>query len=388
MAGRSRFGRVRRLPSGRWQVRYLGADGSEQPGPRTFATKVEASRFLAKVETDIDRGAWTDPRLGQVTIREWTERCLPTMTHLKPKTTAGYASLVHATILPVLGDVPLGRLRPIVVQEWVAGLTTRGLSASRVRQACRLLSQLLATAEDSGLIASNPCSRIRLPRLVESEPVILTHEQVATLVASCPAPYRPLVEVLAYGGLRIGEAFALRRSSVDPLGRRIVVRESLSDANGQLTFQLPKTHQQRTVTLPPFLMQRLEEHLARYVDLDPRSLLFVGATGEPLRYSGFLRRVWRPAISGADLLDVTPHDLRATHASWVIDEGGSVMDAAARLGHAAGTVTTRHYARPVAGRDAEIADRLERAADVSRGQRDRSRLAGPGNDRDAIDLEL
>ena len=36
------------------------------------------------------------------------------------------------------------------------------------------------------------------------------------------------------------------------------------------------------------------------------------------------------------------------------------MDATARLGHAAGMVTTRHYTRPVLGRDAEIADRLDR----------------------------
>lgn len=38
------------------------------------------------------------------------------------------------------------------------------------------------------------------------------------------------------------------------------------------------------------------------------------------------------------------------------------MDAAARLGHAAGTETTRRYARPVRGRDAEIADRLDETA--------------------------
>jgi integrase len=349
MAGRRQFGRIRLLPSGRWQIRYPSPEGIEQPGPRTFPTKAEASRFLAKIETDIDRGVWADPVLGRITVREWANRYLPTMTHLKPKTRAGYDSLLKATILPVLGDVPLGKLRPIIVQEWLAGLTTRGLSPSRARQAYRLLSQLLAAAEDSGLVVSNPCRRIRLPRLSESEPVILTHDQVSALVASCPAQYEPLVEGLAYGGLRIGEALALRRNCVDLLGRRIIVRESLSDANGQLSFQSPKTHQQRSLTLPRFLIDRLEKHLDQYVAADPRALLFVGATGEPLRYSSFLRRVWRPAIAASGLSGVTPHDLRATHPSWVIDEGGSVMDAAARLGHAAGTVTTRHYARPVLG---------------------------------------
>jgi integrase len=171
------------------------------------------------------------------------------------------------------------------------------------------------------------------------------------------------VEVLAYSGLRIGEALALRRESVDLLGGRLIVRESLSEANGQITFQTPKNHQQRAVTVPAFLLRRLREHLDENVVTDPRALLFVGATGEPMRHAGVLRRAWQPAIAATGLIGVTPHDLRATHASWVIDEGGSVMDAAARLGHAAGTVTTRHYARPVLGRDAEIAERLNRWTD-------------------------
>jgi hypothetical protein len=58
------------------------------------------------------------------------------------------------------------------------------------------------------------------------------------------------------------------------------------------------------------------------------------------------------------LKDVTPHDLRASHASWVADKHG-IMAAARRLGHANASVTTRHYARAVEGRDDEIADAFD-----------------------------
>jgi integrase len=51
---------------------------------------------------------------------------------------------------------------------------------------------------------------------------------------------------------------------------------------------------------------------------------------------------------------VTPHDLRATHGSWVARSHG-IMAAAKRLGHSNANVTTRHYAREVDDRDAEIA---------------------------------
>jgi integrase len=100
---------------------------------------------------------------------------------------------------------------------------------------------MMAAAEDSGLTARTPCQRIRLPRMEDHEPNILTKEQVAALAAACRPPYDLLVEVLAYSGLRIGEALALRRESVDLLGGRLIVRESLSEANGQITFQTRRT---------------------------------------------------------------------------------------------------------------------------------------------------
>ncbi len=64
------------------------------------------------------------------------------------------------------------------------------------------------------------------------------------------------------------------------------------------------------------------------------------------------------AVERAGLADVIPHDLRATHGTWVADSHG-VMVAARRLGHSNASVTTRHYARAVDGRDAEVATFLD-----------------------------
>ncbi|MEU6454507.1 hypothetical protein [Streptomyces sp. NPDC047065] len=60
-------------------------------------------------------------------------------------------------------------------------------------------------------------------------------------------------------------------------------------------------------------------------------------------------------MTAAGLTDVTPHDLRASHGTWVADRYG-VMAAAHRLGHSNASVTTRHYARPVAGCDDQVAE--------------------------------
>ncbi len=53
MASRRRFGRLRKLPSGRWQARYSLSDGRELSAPDTFLTKTAAQRWQASTESDL-----------------------------------------------------------------------------------------------------------------------------------------------------------------------------------------------------------------------------------------------------------------------------------------------------------------------------------------------
>jgi len=75
------------------------------------------------------------------------------------------------------------------------------------------------------------------------------------------------------------------------------------------------------------------------------------------------------AVAAAGLEDVTPHDLRAMHASWIADARGGVMTAARRLGHANASVTTRHYARPIDERDGQDAKHLDKLGTVAPGDK-------------------
>src|SRR5262245_36037044 len=58
---RRRFGAVRRLPSGRYQARYLSPDGVTRPADDTFDTKTEAEVWLARKEAEIFDGDWIAP---------------------------------------------------------------------------------------------------------------------------------------------------------------------------------------------------------------------------------------------------------------------------------------------------------------------------------------
>lgn len=147
----------------RWRARYRGPDGKERS--RTFDRKVDAERFLVSVESDKLRGAWVDPRHGALLLQEWSARWLGTLVHVKPKTLAGYESLLRTCVLPMFGSVPLARIEQPAVAAWVAEMRGRGLSASRTRQAYRVLSGMLDSAVQGGYLAKSPCSGIKLPRM-------------------------------------------------------------------------------------------------------------------------------------------------------------------------------------------------------------------------------
>jgi integrase len=356
---RRRFGRVRQLPSGRWQARYAGPDGQDRPAPDTFRTKRDAEVWLSQAETEMQRGQWIDPDAGMITVGEWATRWLTSVSPtLKVKTQAFYESLLRSRLLPTFGEVPLSAVRPIDVAEWIGAMSRAGLGASRVRQSYRLLSQVMAAAVNNDLISTSPCRGVRLPRLPETEPVILTEDQALAIAEVMPRPHDVIILLLAYGGLRIGEAFALRRKHVDVSRGRIVVRESLVEVGGRLTFDTPKSHQHRVIALPGFVVERLRAHLTEIGD-SPDELLFVGRTGRPIHYNSWRRTRFDPGMQAIGLSGVTPHDLRASHATWVADKYG-VIAAARRLGHSNASVTTRHYARAIDGRDDDVARGFDR----------------------------
>jgi len=192
----------------------------------------------------------------------------------------------------------------------------------------------------------------------QTEPHTLSEEEADRIIAEIVAPHDLLVALLAYGGLRIGEAFALRRQSIDLDAGTVTISESLVEIEGHLSFDTPKSHQARTVTLPSFVIERLRQRL-REIDPSPGALLFPSTAARPQHYNAWRSAYFDPAVKAAGLTDVTPHDLRASHATWVAERHG-VMAAAARLGHAHASVTTRHYARAAPGQDRTVADDLDR----------------------------
>ena len=306
-----------------------------KPRERTLRTKAEAERFERSVRHRLDVGTYRDPRLARITFKQWHDRWWPTVedSDRAPNTVAQYESLLRLHVLPHLGHRRLGELRRIDFEEWLGKLRSEGLSASTVRTARTVSGMVLASAVDNGCITGNPLAGLRLAQGSSTTRRALTAKQVEVLVNAFDERYRALILVLAYGGLRPGEATALRRRHLDDLGQ-LTVESGLVEHRGKLVEGSTKTRRARVVPLPATVAKELRQHLNARVPDDPEAPMFATPTGTRIRLSNFRNNVWDVARKKARLPDwVTPYVLRHTAASLMAQNGVSVTTAAAVLGH-------------------------------------------------------
>ena len=192
--------------------------------------------------------------------------------------------------------------------------------------------------------------------------VFLTHEQVDQLAQVC-APYDTLVRVLAYTGIRWGEAAALRVGRVDLERRRLSINEATSEVGGKVIFGTPKTHKCRVVSFPAFLAGPLTELIA---GRGPDELLFTAPGGGVLRNTNFRSRVFEHAKANLGLGALRIHDLRHTAASLAVAAGANVKVVQRMRGHASAAITLDVHTGLFANDLDSVAERLDAAAAQSR----------------------
>lgn len=211
----------------------------------------------------------------------------------------------------------------------------------------------------SGRIRVNPARGLGLPRPTRRDYVYLTHGQVLALAAEA-GPWRLLVLVLGYTGLRWGEATALRLCDVDLGRRRIDVRRAFSDVGGHVVLGTPKSHLSRTVPVPRFVACEIA---AAITCRRPDDLLFTVRGGSVVRLSNWRRAVFLPARSRAGLSErFRIHDLRHTAASLMIQAGYPPKMLQEIMGHASITTTLDLYGHLFPGEMDRYAERLDDAA--------------------------
>jgi Phage integrase, N-terminal SAM-like domain len=196
---REPFGRIRKLPSGRFQAAYVGPDLVLHKASATFETLLDARGWLTDERRRIDAGNWTAPerrnRVRQAeTLGAFAAAWLADRP-LKPSTRHLYTRLLEQKILPTLGAVLLKDITSLTVRQWHAGLASD--VPTRRAHAYALLRAILGSAVAEDLIPANPC-HIRgagsSRRVHQIKPATLSELEV--IVANLPPRYR-LMALLA-----------------------------------------------------------------------------------------------------------------------------------------------------------------------------------------------
>ena len=355
MTKRRHFGYVRRRSSGRWQVTYWHEGRSHSAG--TFAAKADALAHLSAVEADLRRGAWIDPRAGQVTLRTYADDWISRRPDLAIRTREMYEDLLRIHILPVLGPTTLAGLSPSKIRGWNAELANR--YSSTASKAYRLLSTIMRTAVDDGLIMKSPCKVSGAGTEHASERPMATVAEVDALTAAMPNPLKLIIQLATWCQLRRGEILGLRRSDVDTLHGRIRIERSRTfTRDGSSLTKSPKTMAgRRSLSVPGNVMESIDRHLAEFTDSSPDALIFTMDSDAPLT-AATLQRAWSRARRIVGRPDLHLHDLRHTGLTLAAATGATSAELMHRAGHSSASAALR-YQHATQDRDRVLADALE-----------------------------
>jgi integrase len=373
--GKRRFGRVRRLSSGRWQARYLGPDGIDRPAPDTFPTKTDADVWLTMKEAEIRQGDWIDPDAGRVLVGDYGSSWIEERPRLRPKTVLIYRSLLRLHIAPYFAEVTVAEVTLARVRKWRTRLLASGVSEITVAKAYRLLRAIFNTALDDGLIRRNPC-RIRGAGNEQSpERPVLTVTQVYALADAVGLRYRALILLAAFTSLRWAELTALRPADIDLDACTVRVTRQLHYHQAGHSFGPPKSRAGvRVVDFPELIAADVREHMNWLPS--SAALVFATSTGSPLAHSNFRRRVWLPALAAVGLAGVHLHDLRHTGNQLTANAGANPRELMARMGHDSerAAMVYLHSSRE---RQRALADAVGKAAQAELAKSNKRMVAKP-----------
>ncbi|MGH9057823.1 MAG: tyrosine-type recombinase/integrase [Acidimicrobiales bacterium] len=359
---RRQFGRVRKLPSGRWQARYPLGDGRLITAPQTFATKTDASTYLAMTEADLMRGQYIDPRAGNVSFADWSGQWLQRAGKRRNSMARDRQAL--EVFMEELGPRPLATITPMHIQD-VVDARSRVAAPSTVGRDFSALRAVFNAAVEADIIGRSPCRRIALPKVRPPARVGVGPAEMERLASEVPARYRVLILVAGVLGLRWGEAVALRVRDIDFMRRTVTVAQVVEETAGQLRIvnEAKTAAGLRTLSAPSFLIEEIAEHLARHrsgVSKDEESLIFVGPRGGVLRRR-FGERTFAPAVQRAGLdPSLTFHRLRHVAITSMVQLGVHPRVMQGRAGHATAKLTMELYAHVPEEADKQTAEALDR----------------------------
>ena len=271
-------------------------------------------------------------------------------------------SRIRLWLRPYFGSSPVNEITPAQVRQWQNTLkdsTDSNGKALSLAYMDNLVVQLSCvfqyTVKFHGL-HSNPVTKAG--NTVGKKTCSLnfwTKDQFDTFIASFGTedPFHCLFSVLYYTGMRIGELQALTPADIDLKAGTITINKTYHMIQGKGTVTPPKTAKaNRTVTIPPFLCDRIQRYQGAVYGLAQNDRFF-------FQSSTNIEKVLKDHTAATGLPQIRLHDLRHSHASLLIELGFSALLVSERLGHENVSTTLNIYAHLFPSKQSEVADKLQ-----------------------------
>lgn len=379
------WGKIRKLPSGRYQASYIGPDGARHVGPITFGAKIDAEGWLSDERRLLERvgpTAWlppgrrsaddltvaaappTDPITLRTLSEQWITAKLATR-DIGQTTAAKYRQAMKMRVLDFADAPALGDLRVADIARTDVGKWWRGLDHHDHERACDLAYQALraclnyAVAEE--IITDNPC-RVRGAGAGAAERSItpLTPAQVQACAEAMPPRWAIGVHLGAWCALRSGEVRELRRKDLDLEAERptLRVRRTVVRVGHQLVVKAPKTDAGiRTIYLSRPMVELLRAHLEEWAQPGSDGLLVWSAETGVQVHDGSWGRAWKRGAKAVGVTGFRFHDLRHTGLTYAAISGATIRELQQMAGHTTAAMAMR-YQEVSTDHLAEVTDRL------------------------------
>jgi len=234
------------------------------------------------------------------------------------------------------------------VRVFLGELLKKGLKKNSIARKLSTLRTFFKWLKREGLIKVNPARLLSSPKYQRQLPRFLTEEETFKLVESpekedsLSLRDRAILELLYSSGLRIGELVNLKTADVD-LSRGIV-------------RVMGKGRKERIVPLGNVAKEALLKYLRVRELFGPKTdHLFLNRFGNPLSSRGFQKKIKQYALKANLLKPVTPHLLRHTFATHLLDRGADLRSIQELLGHRK-LSTTQRYTHVTLSRLMEVYD--------------------------------
>jgi integrase len=349
-------GTVFQRANGNWyaSIRWKDDSGRHKRTELRAANRASAQKALRQLRTRLANDG--TPQDATMTLTTWCESWILSSLAASARretTKATYATLIRVHVEPEIGHQRLCDLRLSHIERWLQTIQARR-SSSTARQVHSLLVLILDSAIAHGLLVRNPAKLMKRPKRGASKSFSYSTRDVKQLLKAAHGErLEHLLLVLAYTGLRKGEALALRWSDISTDGDSpyLRVEGTLARINGQLARSAPKTFAGRRAVpliapavraLTTVRAKQNQERLMAGESWHHQDLVFTNEVGGALDPRNVLRWFYR-IRNLAGISEGSIHTLRHSAASTLLESGVPMPEIRDILGHSSISITVDLY---------------------------------------------